>query len=81
MFAVITFRTGPGRSDFTFYRDGAGDWFDEELLIESVWQEQAAQDAWVEMWRYAAERYREHPIVAGYDLMCEPNAAGTLLEI
>lgn len=81
MFAVITFRTGPGRSDFTFYRDGAGRWFDEDLLIETVWEEQTAQDAWVVMWRYAAERYREHPIVAGYDLMCEPNAAGVLLNI
>jgi len=81
MFAVITARTGPGRSDFTFYRDGAGDWFDESLLIESVWQDQAAQDAWVEMWRYMAERYRDDPIVAGYDLLCEPNSAGILLEI
>jgi hypothetical protein len=81
MFAVITFRTGPGRSDFTFYREGAGDWFDEDLLIESVWEDQAAQDAWVEMWRYTAGRYRTHPIVVGYDLMCEPNAAGALLEI
>jgi hypothetical protein len=81
MFAVITFRTGPGRSDFTFYRDGAGDWFDEELLIEWVWEDQEAQDAWVEMWRYTAGRYRDHPIVVGYDLMCEPNAAGALLEI
>jgi hypothetical protein len=81
MFAVITFRTGPGRSDFTFYRDGAGDWFDEDLLIESVWEDQDAQDAWIEMWRYAAGRYRTHPFVVGYDLMCEPNAAGALLEI
>ena len=81
MFAVITFRTGPGRSDFTFYRDGAGDWFDEELLIESVWEDQGAQHAWVEMWRYTAERYRNYPIVVGYDLMCEPNAAGALLDI
>jgi len=81
MFAVITFRTGPGRSDFTFYRDGAGDWFDESLLIESVWEEQEAQDAWVEMWRYTAGRYRDNPIVVGYDLMCEPNSAGALLEI
>jgi len=32
MFAVITFRTGPGRSDFTFYSEGAGDWFGQELL-------------------------------------------------
>lgn len=81
MFAVITFRTGPGRSDFTFYRDGAGDWFDESLLIESVWSDQAAQDAWGEMWRYTAQRYRDNPTVVGYDLMCEPNAAGVLLDI
>ena len=81
MFAVITFRTGPGRSDFTFYRDGAGDWFDDSLLIESVWRDQAAQDAWAEMWRYTAQRYRNNPIVVGYDLLCEPNAAGVLLDI
>ncbi len=81
LFAVMTFRTGPGRSDFTFYRDGAGDWFDPDLLIESVWTDQAAQDAWVEMWRYAAERYRDNPVVAGYDLMCEPNAESVALEI
>jgi len=81
MFAVITFRTGPGRSDFTFYREGAGDWFDQDLLIESVWSSQTAQDAWVEMWRYTAERYRNNPIVVGYDLMCEPNAAGVALNI
>lgn len=74
LFVVITFRTGPGRSDFTFYRDGAGDWFDESLLIESVWNDRQAQDAWVEMWRYTAQRYRGHPLVVGYDLMCEPNA-------
>jgi endoglucanase len=76
MFAVISFRTGPGRSDFTFYRDGSGDWFDPDLLREWVWEDLQAQDAWVEMWAYTAERYRDYPVVAGYDLMCEPNAAG-----
>ncbi|MCA2001652.1 MAG: glycoside hydrolase family 5 protein [Chloroflexi bacterium] len=74
LFSVITFRTGPGRSDFTFYRDGAGEWFDEDLLIENVWTDQDAQDAWVEMWRYTAKRYRDNPVVVGYDLMCEPNS-------
>jgi hypothetical protein len=74
LFAVITFRTGPGRSDFTFYRDGAGDWFDSDLLIESVWTDKKAQDGWAEMWRHTAERYRDHPAVVGYDLMCEPNS-------
>ncbi len=81
LFVVITFRTGPGRSDFTFYRDGAGDWFDEDLLIENVWTDQNAQDAWVEMWRYTAERYRDNPVVAGYDLMCEPNSSDVAFEI
>ncbi len=74
LFAVITFRTGPGRSDFTFYRDGAGDWFDPDLLIEWVWSDEEAQDAWAQMWQYTAERYRDNPIVVGYDLMCEPNS-------
>ncbi len=81
MFAVITFRTGPGRSDFTFYSDGAGDWFDENLLIESVWSDQAAQAAWAEMWRYTAARYQDNPVVVGYDLMCEPNAEGVVFDI
>jgi hypothetical protein len=76
MFAVITFRTGPGRSDFTFYREGAGDWFDPSLLREWVWEDQEAQDAWIDMWRYTASRYADHPIVVGYDLMCEPHPGG-----
>jgi len=81
LFVVITFRTGPGRSDFTFYRDGAGDWFDEDLLIETVWTDPEAQDAWVEMWRYTAERYRDQPVVVGFDLMCEPNGEGIFLDV
>ncbi len=81
LFAVISFRTGPGRSDFTFYSDGAGDWFDESLLDDSVWVEQAAQDAWVEMWRYTAERYRDNLVVVGYDLMVEPNSPGVFFDI
>ena len=72
MFVVITFRTGPGRNDFTFYRDD--DWFEKEDLIENLWGDVEAQEAWVEMWRYTAERYRDNPVVVGYDLVCEPNA-------
>jgi hypothetical protein len=81
LFVVITFRTGPGRSDFTFYREGAGDWFDPELLVESVWTDAAAQDAWVDMWRTAAQRYRDEQVVVGYDLMCEPNGEGIFLDV
>lgn len=83
MFAVISLRTGPGRSDFTFYANeilecGCGD---PSLLIDTVWEEQTAQDAWVAMWRYIALRYRDHPIVVGYELIVEPNAAGRLFSI
>ena len=74
MFAVISARTGPSRSDFTFYWDGAGDWFDESYLNDSMWQDQDAQDAWVAMWAYTAQRYKDNPIVVGYDLMVEPNS-------
>lgn len=81
MFVVITFRTGPGRSDFTFYRDGAGNWFPKDLLIETVWQSKEAQAAWASMWRYTAERYKNRKHVAGYDLMCEPNAEDILFGI
>ncbi len=74
LFVVISARTGPGRSEFSILRDGAGEWFDEKYLIESVWEDETAQKAWAEMWQYTAERYKDNPIVVGYDLMVEPNA-------
>jgi len=80
MFAVITFRTGPGRSEFWAFwgEDNVSDpdegWFDPSYYNNRVWADQAAQDAWVEMWRYTARRYKDNPIVIGYDLMCEPNS-------
>ena len=74
MFAVISFRTGPGRSEFTFSRDEVGDWFDAGDLVETVWSDSAKQTAWVDMWTYTANRYKDNPIVVGYDLMVEPNS-------
>ena len=74
MYAVISYRTGPGRTEFTFFWDEVGDWFDESYLNDSMWGDQDAQDAWVEMWRASAEHYKDNPIVIGYDLMVEPNA-------
>ncbi len=81
MFAVISFRTGPGRSEFTFFWGEDGDWFDASYYNDAVWEEQAAQDAWVAMWRYTAERYRDNPIVVGYDLMVEPNSNEVWLDL
>jgi hypothetical protein len=82
MFAVISFRTGPGRAEFSVCcLEEVGDWFDESYLNDSVWQDQATQDAWAEMWRYTAERYRGNPIVVGYDLMVEPNSNEVWLDL
>ncbi len=81
MFAVISFRTGPGRSEFTFMLEDVGTWFDRSYLNDSVWTDEAAQEAWISMWRYTAERYRQHPIVVGYDLMVEPNANEVVVDI
>jgi len=81
MFAVISFRTGPGRSEFTFFWEEVGTWFDSSYLNDSVWEDQDAQDAWVEMWRYTAQRYADNPVVVGYDLMVEPNSNDRLLDI
>jgi hypothetical protein len=74
MFAVISFRTGPGRSEFTFSRDEVGDWFRTADLDESVWSHDGKQKAWAKMWRHTAQRYGQHPIVVGFDLMVEPNS-------
>jgi hypothetical protein len=74
MFAVITFRSGPGRSEFAIHPGDAGSWFPPHMIINTVWQSQAAQNAWAQMWHYTAQRYRDNPIVVGYDLMCEPNS-------
>lgn len=73
LFVVISFRTELERNDLTFYCNGAGVWFNADLLVENVWTEQAAQDAWVQMWRHTAERYRSTAQIIGYDLMVEPN--------
>ncbi len=74
LYVVLSARTGPGRSEFSILREGAGDWFDPSYLIETVWEDPAARAAWAQMWRFTAQRYRDNPAVVGYDLMVEPNA-------
>lgn len=71
--AVIAFRTGPGRSEFTFFAGSVGTWFDASYLNDTVWTDAEAQAAWSRMWRYTAHRYRDHAAVIGYELMVEPN--------
>ena len=81
LFVVIAFRTGPGRSEFTFFGVDASDAFAMRHLNDTVWKDRAAQDRWVEMWRYAAARYRRRPSVVGYELMVEPNSNGVWLDL
>ncbi|MBN1933407.1 MAG: cellulase family glycosylhydrolase [Anaerolineae bacterium] len=81
MFAVISFRTGPGRSEFSFMGVSDDDPFGQSHLDDTVWEDQAAQDAWVDMWKYTADRYRENGTVVGYDLMVEPNANAIFFDI
>jgi hypothetical protein len=82
MFAVISFRTGPGRGEFSVCcLEEAGDWYDESYLNDAIWQDPEAQEAWAAMWRYTAGHYRDNPIVVGYDLMVEPNSNEVWLDI
>src|SRR5262249_10086973 len=71
LFAVISFRTGPGRSEFSIFE--GQDWFPQALVNNHVWNDAAAQQAWSEMWSATAARYRDRAHVVGYDLMVEPN--------
>lgn len=79
MFATIGFRTGPGRADWSICCADE-DWA-QPYLVDSVWQNRDEQTAWIEMWRAAAEHFRDHPNVVAYKLMVEPNAAAFHFEI
>jgi endoglucanase len=59
LWVVLTCREGPGRADFN--------------RSYEIWQDAAAQDAYVRMWRQLAEHYRDRAAIVGYDLMCEPH--------
>ena len=86
LYAVISFRTGPGRNEFIFLDEEDPGWLGFSKDINFVWPDpadasqqdeqnaQAAQDGWVAMWQYTANRYKNNPNVVGYDLMVEPNS-------
>lgn len=75
LFVVISFRTGPGRNEAGFDSSQAG------RANHRVWSDVKAQEGWVTMWQYAARLLRSSPVVAGYDLMVEPNSSSVLLKI
>lgn len=74
LYVVIGFRTGPGRSEFTFHRGDADSWFPASMINDDVWTSSEAHDGWDMMWRRTAARFRDRANIAGYLLMVEPNA-------
>ena len=80
LFIIISFRTGPGRSEFTFFGVG-NDTFGLTHLNDEVWKDKNAQNKWADMWKYTAARYKNEPNVIGYELMVEPNSNGVWLDI
>ncbi len=64
IYVVIHPRTGPGRNEAAITGGDA---------LTTVWTDQAAHDAWIDMWGYMAGRYHDSPAVVGYNLMVEPH--------
>ena len=60
MFAVIAFRTGPGRSEFTMMAEDVGDWFDASYFNDRVWTEAEAQAGWAAIDRKSTRLNSSH---------------------
>lgn len=75
MYAVLSFRTGPGRNEADFDKS------ESSQALHSVWKSKAAQDAWVEMWKETTKLFAKNPVVVGFHLMVEPNANETLFQM
>jgi hypothetical protein len=77
MFVVVSFRTGPGRTEKVF---SSGDNTDllaylfelDEGTGQLTPRAQKAQDSWVAMWRDTATSLKGEPNVIGYHLLVEP---------
>lgn len=68
LYAGIAFRSGPGRNDLAIVDPT------NPAAMHTIWTSQAAQDAWVDQVRFAAERYRNDAIVVAISPVVEPNA-------
>ncbi|MCB9947438.1 MAG: hypothetical protein H6842_06370 [Rhodospirillaceae bacterium] len=70
LFVVIAVRTGPRRSEFTFFHGEEGTWFDAGYINEDGLERPCGPGRLGSpMARYLADRYRDLPAVVGYDLM------------
>jgi hypothetical protein len=77
MFVVVSFRTGPGRTEKVFSSGDSSELLaylfelDPKTGLPTAKATQA-QDAWVDMWRDTASLLKNEPNVIGYHLMVEP---------
>jgi aryl-phospho-beta-D-glucosidase BglC (GH1 family) len=65
---VLSFRTGPGHSEFDITNQGP------EAHSRELFTDSRAQAAFIRMWQEVARRYANRPLVVGYDLLVEPHA-------
>ena len=65
LFAVIAFRTGPGRGEGDITGDGLND--------RSLYTNTTEQQAWVQMWRETATTFARRGHIVGYDIQVEPH--------
>ena len=71
LYSVLAFRSGPGRSAFSFHPDE--DWYPRALFDERVWRCEIRQQAWARMTAWSLSRFGDHPACAGVLAMVEPN--------
>jgi len=64
VYVVLDLHSAPG---------GQSRYFVADPEATSLWSSEAAEEKTVALWRALAERYRDRAIVAGYDLLNEPN--------
>jgi hypothetical protein len=78
LYSVIGFRTGPGRSEKHFDEHDNSETRKELFAVDRRGRltklAQAAQAAWIEAWKNAANAFYGNPAVAGYELMVEPGS-------
>lgn len=48
------------------------DWHSDSLGTADLWTKKSCRDRTLALWKFLADRYRDEPAVAGYDLLNEP---------
>ena len=67
LWVVISFRSAPGRSESDIVPEAGAE------VVRQLFVSEEAQAAFAEMWETIALRYKNHPNVAGFDLLVEPH--------